>query len=63
MSNAFPSTDHDILEQVIGEVIPDMQDQLFLHQRHREAVIEVEAGGEKGFFQPTHGSGMGDGNA
>eukprot|EP00959_Pyramimonas_sp_CCMP1952_P288701 6037542-Pyramimonas_sp.AAC.1 len=50
MGNAFPSTDHELLEQVIGEVIPDMQGQLFLQQRHREAVMEIQAGGARHLF-------------
>eukprot|EP00959_Pyramimonas_sp_CCMP1952_P344605 7217485-Pyramimonas_sp.AAC.1 len=47
MSNAFPSTDHESLWQVIGEVIPDMQDQLFRQHRHREAAMEIQAGEER----------------
>ncbi|CAK0820287.1 unnamed protein product, partial [Prorocentrum cordatum] len=63
MTNAFPSTSHDVLEEVVGHIIPDMQDQLFLKQRHAEAVMEVRAGDARGFYVPRHGAGMGDGNA
>eukprot|EP00959_Pyramimonas_sp_CCMP1952_P264119 5522867-Pyramimonas_sp.AAC.1 len=45
------------------DVIPRPQDRALLHQRHTEAVVEIRAGEQVGYFQPTHGSGMGDGNA
>ncbi|CAK0860926.1 unnamed protein product, partial [Prorocentrum cordatum] len=63
MTNAFPSTSHDVLEEVVGQIIPDVQDHLFLKQRRAEAVMEARAGDARGFYVPRHGAGMGDGNA
>eukprot|EP00959_Pyramimonas_sp_CCMP1952_P073017 1525586-Pyramimonas_sp.AAC.1 len=63
MSNAFPSTSHDALAEVVGAIIPDLQDQQFLLQWHKEAVMEVRAGNETAYYVPRHGAGMGDGNA
>ncbi|CAK0822016.1 unnamed protein product [Prorocentrum cordatum] len=34
-----------------------------LYLRHEEAVMEIRAGEQVGYFQPKHGTGMGDGNA
>eukprot|EP00959_Pyramimonas_sp_CCMP1952_P176241 3682714-Pyramimonas_sp.AAC.1 len=63
MSNAFPSTNRETLEQVVGEIIPDIQAQGYFLQRHKEAVMEIRSGTEKAFYVPRHGAGMGDGNA
>eukprot|EP00959_Pyramimonas_sp_CCMP1952_P027976 587102-Pyramimonas_sp.AAC.1 len=63
MSNAFPSTSHEELARTVQQIIPHPQDRAFLHQRHSEAVMEIRAGEQTGYYQPTHGSGMGDGNA
>ncbi|CAK0875555.1 unnamed protein product [Prorocentrum cordatum] len=63
MSNAFPSTSHDTLADVVGAIIPDLQDQQFLSQRHKEAAMEIRAGNETTYHVPQQGAGMGDGNA
>eukprot|EP00959_Pyramimonas_sp_CCMP1952_P375986 7874958-Pyramimonas_sp.AAC.1 len=63
MSNAPPSTSHAALQETVMDVIPHPQDRALLHQRHTEAVVEIRAGEQVGHFQPTHVSGMGDGNA